>query len=530
MTAPKRLLVLAIDAASPALLKRWAADGTLPNIAELIATGLVGDTRGIEDFFVGSTWPSFYTGLSPAGHGTYWLEQLKTGTYRNKPRVAADFARRKSLWEVLSDAGRRVLVLDVPLSRLTPGLNGVQVVEWRTHDVVFGMQTTPATLKARIQRNVGEHPAAAPCDAPSRSLAEYRHFTEQLVRGAAARARLTRELLAEEPWDFAIQVFNEAHCAGHQLWHFHDPAHPAFDAAITQREGDLVRTVYAAVDAAVGEIMHQVEPGTTVVLMTLHGMSYTAGASRLLRDMLTRLGVTTPPSHDPPPGPMTPRERVTHLLRTLYHLIPQSIRRPFYDIRAHIREDVLDRGSTVPIDPRRTQCFYVEMGPLTAGIRLNLIGREPTGTIAPGADAAAFCAQLTEQLLEFVDPESGRQLIRRVRRTADVCQGAWLEDLPDLLVEWDLDRPVGSSVVGNGGGAMLRAQSSRTGVVEILNEYGRTGEHRIEGMFIARGPGIAPGQIERVLSTLDLAPTFAALLGSEMAGVDGTVIPELADP
>lgn len=54
--APARLVMLGIDAANPDLLERWAADGTLPNLARLIARGTVSRMKGVEGFSVGSTW------------------------------------------------------------------------------------------------------------------------------------------------------------------------------------------------------------------------------------------------------------------------------------------------------------------------------------------------------------------------------------------------------------------------------------------------------------------------------------------
>ena len=76
-----RLLVLGIDAANPALLTQWAGDGTLPNLSRLMARGLVGATHSLAGFFVGSTWPSFYTGVTPARHGLHYQVQLRPGTY-----------------------------------------------------------------------------------------------------------------------------------------------------------------------------------------------------------------------------------------------------------------------------------------------------------------------------------------------------------------------------------------------------------------------------------------------------------------
>jgi hypothetical protein len=63
--------------------------------------------------------------------------------------------------------------------------------------------------------------------------------------------------------------------------------------------------------------------------------------------------------------------------------------------------------------------------------------------------------------------------------------------------------------------------------LEETNSYCRSGEHRIEGMLVARGPGIPAGDPGRVLSTLDLAPTFAAMLGCTMPSAGGRLIPEL---
>src|SRR5882762_9380848 len=74
---PAKLLILGIDAASPDLLRRWAGEGKLPAIRSLLDRGTSGAIRGVEGFFVGSTWPSLYTGLNPAGHGFYRIDQLK---------------------------------------------------------------------------------------------------------------------------------------------------------------------------------------------------------------------------------------------------------------------------------------------------------------------------------------------------------------------------------------------------------------------------------------------------------------------
>src|SRR5262249_40649304 len=119
--------------------------------------------------------------------------------------------------------------------------------------------------------------------------------------------------------------------------------------------------------------------------------------------------------------------------------------------------------------------------------------------------------------------------IRRVLRTRDLYDGEHLQLLPDLLVEWDDVTPLGNSLVGGGVSATVCGVSPKAGRVTGTNDFGRTGEHRPEGLFIAAGPGIRPGRLERSVSILDFAPTFATIFGVALPESDGSAIPELVD-
>jgi predicted AlkP superfamily phosphohydrolase/phosphomutase len=500
----------------------------MPHLAGLMKEGLVADTRGVEGLFVGATWPSFYTGLDPSTHGLYWLDRILPGTYRRQRLTDSDFGRYPALWEELSRQGRRALVLDVPLTRLSPGLKGVQVVEWGVHDAVFGMRTSPASLGRRILDEVGAHPVPSSCDAARRSLAEYRDFAERLERGAAVRARLTRSLIEREAWDFLIQVFSETHCAGHQLWHLHDPDHPGFEEATARETGDLLRGVYHAVDRAVGDVVTALDGDTTVIVVALHGMAHTCGASMLLDGMLERLGALDASYPDGPPD-AGGGGAASSLPRRLYRRLPRALRRTAYGLRQRINQRWLVRGTPLEMDPRRTRAFHVGLGTGApySGIRLNVRGRDPAGQLEPGEELDRFVTELGRGLMEIADADTGVPVVRRVLRTADLYDGPRVQELPDLLVEWNPDLRLGSTVLGSGDEAVRRVRSPRIGELEATNRYCRSGEHRIEGMLVARGPGIPPGHAGRVLSTLDLAPTFARLLGCTMQSAAGRPIPEL---
>jgi predicted AlkP superfamily phosphohydrolase/phosphomutase len=180
----------------------------------------------------------------------------------------------------------------------------------------------------------------------------------------------------------------------------------------------------------------------------------------------------------------------------------------------------------VAFDPSVSRCFPVHIGFPVGGIRLNLKGREPRGTLARGAEADAFCEQLMRELHAVIDPNTGQPLVRDVWRTADRFHGDRLDELPDLLVEWSDAIVLGGRAVGNGEGATVQGTSPRIGVVAATNRYCRSGEHRLEGMFIVHGPRIAAGRLDRASSILDIAPTIARSLDCSMVGAEGHVIAE----
>lgn len=518
---PAKVLVLGIDAANPVLIRRWAAEGTLPHLAALMARGVVGETLGVEGFLVGSTWPTMYTGTTPARHGYHYLVQLKPGTYEyDHPRV-----RRAPFWTSLSQAGKRVAVIDVPLSELDASINGIHIVDWSGIEALDSFSASPPEVRDEVVARWG-YPLTHACDGFRRTESDFRSFIDALVHGVEMRAELTTHYLALGGWDLFMQVFTESHCAGHQVWHLHDPSHPAHDPAIARAIGDPLHRLYVAIDAAIGRVV-AAAGDTRVVVLAAHGMSFWYGAQFLLPEILVRLGVSAPS-----PVPMETGATAGGAVRRVWRTLPQSLREAIAPRKARLRP----RSNSAPVlpaalgvDPTRSKCFVVRNGHITGAIRLNLAGREPNGVLRP-AEADAFCETLTRHLLEIVDDRTGRPAIRRVARTADLFQGELLGELPDLIIDWDDAVPTGSTHHAGGVAASVGVRSPRIGVVRGYNDYTRTGDHRIGGLFIAAGGGLEPSIMPRVVSTMDFAPTFAAMLGTALPPSDGMVIREIVGP
>jgi predicted AlkP superfamily phosphohydrolase/phosphomutase len=525
---PTKVLFLGIDAGDKFLIQDWAADGTLPTLRSLLAEGLVGDTMSLRGFFVGATWPSFFTGLTPARHGFHSLVQLTPGTYDFCRCSAGNSYQGEPFWSSLSKAGKRVAILDIPLSGVTQQLNGIQIVEWGSHDANYGFSTWPPHLKWDVWARFGRHPLRRSCDSIGHTPKEFQAFRDLLIRGIRRKTRLTRHYLNQGGWDFFAQVFTEAHCVGHQCWHLHDTNHPNNDMAATALTSDPIREVYKAIDTSLGEILREVDNETTVFVFASHRMGHFYGVNFLLPEILKRLQVSFPKASLDNTNFITPIDYISWLSeksppkikQVLKHILhhPYNIIYNYYSKKSPIK---------LKIDLERSHCFIMFNGNPVSGLRLNLYGREPNGTIQPGEEMNAFCTKLTNELLDIVEYDSGKSIVKNVMRTAELYQGEYLDHLPDLLVEWNDEIIVGSGSAGNLKGRGIRIFSEKIGSIEGVNTYCRTGDHRPEGLFIVLKPHVGARRLDRTISIMDFAPTFARLLGVEMGHVDGQPIWEI---
>jgi len=540
MSSPLKVLFLAIDAGNKWLIEKWASEGTLPNLRSLFTKGLVGNTMSVEGLYEGATWPSFYTGVHPAHHGFHSLKQLNPGTYEFYRCYPGDFIKFEPFWKYLSAAGLRTAILDIPLSGISGGLNGIQMVEWGSHDGVYGFRTWPLKLKWDALARFGRHPLRISCDSYQRTPHEFSTFKNKLINGVQKKAELTIHYLGKDNWNFFAQVLTEGHCIGHQCWHLHDPEHPSHDPQIANYTGDPIYDIYKAIDRAIGKILEHVTDDTIIFLLASHGMAHNVGGNFLLSEILERLKLLRKlPDGNAIRKSQSSIKNIYEALGRGWQRAPTAIKVPLKPLLfslhnfilhwAKRRDLLLLPASISNIDLENSKCFPLLNGNPISGIRINISGREPNGVIKPGTDLNDFCDELTKDLLSIVDYDTGKPMVKSVKKTSKLYEGERIDHLPDLLVEWNDEKLLGSLGVGDVKNSRLRMVSEKIGVVEGDNTYCRTGDHRREGFFIAVGPGINAGHMDRIVSIMDFAPTFTNLFGVEMPDTDGNPIIEILE-
>jgi predicted AlkP superfamily phosphohydrolase/phosphomutase len=494
-----RTVLIGLDSAASGLLLDGCDRGALPHLAALRDQCAWGMVTGIPGFGSGALWPCVSTGVTPAKHGRYFYKQFNPATYQVEHFDPAHYDALP-VWEALSAAGGRVALFDVPQAGMSRSLNGIQSVDWLVHDIVYGRLTTsPPELAAELVGKFGSDPVPK-CDLPGgRTPAEHAQLRDQLVARVGQRADCAVHYLEREPWDLFFTTFAEPHCIGHQSWHVRDSEHPLYDAGVAARLGDPVCDVYTAIDTAIGRIAAAAGPDADVIVLSATGMRANFGGNHLLDAMLRRLeGVEAP----------RPLAWVTRVKQTIKRRLPREVRQRWRRT-VHSVEEAASRS-----DRERRRYFAVPHNDLAGAIRVNLIGREARGRVAPGREYDELFAQLRRDLLDVRNLDSGQPAVEDVLRVDELCSGAKLAEMPDFFVMWNREDPLD------------RVGSPRIGEVELAFRGNRSGDHTADSVFFAMGPHVARGRIEPV-SLLDFAPTIAALHGVALPDSDGRVVPGL---
>jgi predicted AlkP superfamily phosphohydrolase/phosphomutase len=279
-----------------------------------------------------------------------------------------------------------------------------------------------------------------------------------------------------------------------------------------------------------------IDENTFVFFLATHRMAHNIGGNFMLEQILEKLNLL---KKRPTAAALEQQgmiQQIFNVAKGGWQKLPEPIQEtlkptlfPLYN-RARAKrwvvvEDLPQISSRM--DLKNCKCFPHENGNLISGIRINLLGREPSGRIKPGKELKDFCRELSEDLLNIVERDSGKPMVKRVIKTSELFQGEYIDHLPDLLVEWNEDKLIGSKRVNDDKSCWLQLTSEKIGMVEGEYTYCRTGDHRPEGLFIVLGPGINPGVIRRTISIMDFAPTFLNLFGLTNPDLDGKPISEI---
>jgi predicted AlkP superfamily phosphohydrolase/phosphomutase len=491
------VLMIGIDAGEITLIERWMSEGWLPNLSSLRARGVFTRLDSTARWLVGSPWPSFYTGTSPAEHGMYHYLIWRPERMAHE-RPTREWMPLEPFWRQLGPAGRRVIAVDVPLAYAPEQFDGIEISGWATHEIL----ELPASHPPELMRWVRDRFGLAPFDNEESHLLPVRRLLEirdQCVRTTQLVGELGVELMRKEPWDLFMLCFAATHRGGHQLW---DRTNMCGEAGTQEKQAlaTALRDVYVACDTAIGRLMAQAGADITTIVFSLHGMGANVSRADVLREMLARVLTGERRSDE-----RVVRPRLSDRLRALLPIELRSWIKNRLPMALQDRLTLFWRSGGIDWHSTRAFAAFCD---LDGYVRINLRGRETRGIVEPGAEYEALCSEIIAGLCSFVDQDTGEPVVDEIARVNELYPtGRMRAHLPDLMIRWS-PRPAAEH---------RRIVSTRYGSLAWptpgYHPQGRSGNHWPDGFLFAAGPRLPPGTTIERAHILDLAPTVYEFLG-----------------
>ncbi len=499
----KRLLVVGLDGLEPSLVERWIGEGRLPHLAALRESGRFGPLESTLPYATFPAWTSFLTGVNPGSHGIFDFARQVPGRYEVE-FIGARARRRPSLARLVSDAGLRVASLGFPGTWPPEPVSGVMIAGFDA-PVAVGADASfmyPAEVGRALEARWGRWPFADFAETRSWVPGWHRRAARRLMSGLRRRGRITRAVLGQEAWDVFMVHFGESDTAAHHFWAFHDAASPRRPAGIDASLGDVLGSIYAALDAEVGALVRAMEPGCHVLIASDHGFGGSGDKALYLNRWLASQGWL---GFEASPGL---GQRAFGLgVRAGLALAPGRVQERLWRLAGPWAGRAEARRRYAGIDWAQTAVYSDELS-YNPTLRLNVRGRDPQG-IVPPEDVDGWCARVTDALRALRDPWTGQPVVAEVWRREALYQGEAVPESPELVLDLALDGEYTYNLLTSGGpGPIWR----RLEPGELLGAKGAgmNGTHRREGFWLVAGPRVIPRR--RRARMVDMAPTALAAL------------------
>jgi predicted AlkP superfamily phosphohydrolase/phosphomutase len=505
MSTP-RTLIIGLDGATLTLIAPLVRAGYLPALGRLMTQGIYSHVQAWPNMNSEAGWTSLVTGYNPGQHSIYHLAKRTQCKDRWRPVTAAD-RKKDPFWCLLSAAGQRVGIINVPLSYPADPINGFMLGGMHTPGIHSPGFAHPPELCDELRRQGIDYVIDVPnledlCYRdPQRALREAQHMVD-------ARSRTVLHLMKTHPWDVLLAVFAVTDILQHFFWP--DEGSPVENDAWTP-----VRRIYQQIDSFLSEALALIDENTTVLVVSDHGFGPAHFGQQCLNQLFAQLGLLHYYQYE--------RRLKSQLLKNLLlygrRVIPYWLQDPLVRVFPRLHGQALHESKFSGIDWSHTQVFAHPYG---GQVYINLEGREKEG-IVPAEEYDPLRARVRDILLDLTDPTIGHRVVRAVYRREDLYHGPYLEQAADLLIEWEHDVPRDS---------LCYCAAGTSITVQSPNKFGRdkqvTGLHHPQGIFIACGPHIKRGVAVANATIYDIAPTILYLQDHPIPGdMDGKVLTDI---
>lgn len=494
-----RVLVIGIDGAELSLIEKWKNE--LPTIRRLMENGAYGRLKSTYPPESCPAWCSFYTGKNPGKIGVFGFKQKKENEY-DEELVNRSFVKSQALWALLSEAGKKSIVINVPITYPPQKIDGILVTGMGTPSNKINY-CYPPSIKPELD-SVCDGYIIEPeiANLFSHEPRNKDIFLGRIKECIMKRTKAMIYLLNKYKWDFAIVVYMMADRASHFFWHYMDTEHLGYEGKNTKYK-NAIKAVYKWVDNGIKSLLRQIDTNTTVILMSDHGFKALHGEF-VTNTWLKEIGYLR---HRDKNSAFPLKKYLIKFFLPFFHKLG-FISPLLRIISLNKIRNFVPLGSTVfnsNIDWKHTKAFCC--GHTGSTIWINLKDREPMGIVS-----LEYYENIRREIIEKLKKLKikGKRIVNEVFKREDIFWGKYTSNGPDLFF-----------LPKNGWGTLPTIDK------RLFYDFGDHpmwgGFHSLEGMWIMSGAKIK--KIIKKCSITDLAPTILYLLDVKIPkDMDGTVL------
>ncbi len=503
----KKIFVLGIDGATFDIINPLIRKGKLPNLAKMVQTKAYGDLTSTIPPNSSVAWTSFATGKNPGKHGIYYFREQKANSYE-RPFISSRSIKSRTLWQILSEQGKKVGVINVPIAYPPDIVNGyfISGLLAPNRKSIF---TYPPDLHFELLKELGDYPLDNESEIIYRTSGDELAAFQHLIYSNNKVLEATFSLMDKFEWDFFVVVLTIADKVQHIGWKYTIPEFRQQNPELCKKSESMIEISYCIVDEQLGKLQSRLDDNTVLMIMSDHGfgpISYQFYINRWLK----RLGLLKLKTYGA-------------LKYKLLGVIRGFLRRFLIGLgkKAGVSEkmkkivalpimNMNSEKSYTLVDWTRTKAF----SSWTNGeeiVMINLKGREPEGIVNPGREYEELRDFITKELCE-IKGDNGEKLIDKAYKREELYSGPHVHLAPDIqFAPVDMSLQPRGEIFGKE--ILIRPPDFSPAL------------HRMNGILLMEGEAIKENFRIEGAHIIDVAPTILYLMGIPIPkDMDGKVI------
>jgi len=439
---------MGIDGATWTIIGPLISQGILPNFRKLLASGFATSLHSTVPDDSPPAWTSIFTGVNPGKHGIvdFYLRD-RTGFVSCLSR----YRMCRTIWDILSDAGRRCVIINDPVTYPPEKINGIMTTGLLTPSGSKNW-VYPSTLRKEIDLVARGYEPDVPIN--FRELALNKEAALNLLGELARKMfRVSTHVAANFEWDVLATIYTTTDRLQHYYWN----------------DGAAVSSHYSLIDGFLGENMEMAKNyDADLIVVSDHGFGPLKWPY-LINEWLERNKLATRSAPlfrkivSAKQGNRRPR-KLSGKWQSLFRALPPWVQ----DIaRKHA-------PGTSEIDRSSSQVFAMT----SRGVFVR---------------DTELMSSTIEKLKHITHEETGKLVFDKILRCDEVLQGDYVSRAPDLFL------------IPNLGFEASTSQGQFDGM---------TGTHRPEGIYMYYKPNSRSSKTSNLpIRPWDVAATILSLQG-----------------